>query len=313
MGSVDTNPPNATIHISNHGTDWLWAVFAVMTASMLGMFLWSFMRPKGTRFFHNIALIILTTSAIAYFAMASDLGATPITTEFRAFGTRQIWYVRYIQWFINFPLLLVTLLFATGLALSDVLTTAFFAWVVVITGLVGALVQSSYKWGFYVFGLIAMIHVWTTLLGHGPRSNFSAGPGLRSGYIRGSGFVSFLLLLYPICWACSEGANVISPTSEAVWYGILDLLLGPVFLMYFLFGLRNVDYAAFGLQSWKYSDSAVVPGVMGPAVAERNAGVLPMQTGGPGIVGTQNVPAAGAQTVPPVTTVGNTTGTATAV
>lgn len=69
-------------------------------------------------------------------------------------------YVRYIQWFINFPLLLVTLLFATGLALSDVLTTAFFAWVVVITGLVGALVQSSYKWGFYVFGLIAMIHVW---------------------------------------------------------------------------------------------------------------------------------------------------------
>ena len=42
MGSVDTNPPNAIIHISNHGTDWLWAVFAVMTVSMLGMLAWSF-------------------------------------------------------------------------------------------------------------------------------------------------------------------------------------------------------------------------------------------------------------------------------
>lgn len=68
--------------------------------------------------------------------------------------------MRYIQWFINFPLLLVILLFATGLALSDVLTTAFFAWVVVVTGLVGALVQSSYKWGFFVFGLFAMFHIW---------------------------------------------------------------------------------------------------------------------------------------------------------
>lgn len=50
-----------------------------------------FQRPRGARFFHDVALIILTTSAIAYFSMASNLGATPIETEFRAIGTRQIW------------------------------------------------------------------------------------------------------------------------------------------------------------------------------------------------------------------------------
>lgn len=55
-------------------------------------------RPRGTRFFHDIALIILTTSAIAYFAMASDLGATPIQTEFRAQGTRQIWVCHLDIW-----------------------------------------------------------------------------------------------------------------------------------------------------------------------------------------------------------------------
>ena len=48
-------------------------------------------RPRGTRFFHNLALIILTVSTIAYFSMASDLGSTPIQTEFRDQGTRQIW------------------------------------------------------------------------------------------------------------------------------------------------------------------------------------------------------------------------------
>lgn len=43
MGSVDVNPPNASIHISNHGTNWLWSVFALMAVSMLGMLAWTFM------------------------------------------------------------------------------------------------------------------------------------------------------------------------------------------------------------------------------------------------------------------------------
>ena len=52
-----------------------------------------YQRPRGTRFFHNIATVILATATLAYFAMASDLGATPITAEFSHGrpGTRQIW------------------------------------------------------------------------------------------------------------------------------------------------------------------------------------------------------------------------------
>lgn len=71
--------------------------------------------------------------------------------------------MRYIQYFINFPLLLIMLQFATGLALSDILTTAFFAWVVVVCGLVGALVASIYKWGFYVMGILALLYIWYVL------------------------------------------------------------------------------------------------------------------------------------------------------
>ena len=68
--------------------------------------------------------------------------------------------MRYIQWFINFPLLLILMLFATGLAMTEILTTAFFAWIVVVCGLVGALIRTSYKWGFFVFGLVAMFYIW---------------------------------------------------------------------------------------------------------------------------------------------------------
>lgn len=77
---------------------------------------------------------------------------------------------------------------------------------------------------------------------------------MRSGYVRGAGFIAFITMLYPIAWGCSEGGNVISPTHEMIWYGILDLVLGPVFLYYFIFGMRNVEYGLFGFHSGKYTD-----------------------------------------------------------
>ncbi|KAF7793033.1 hypothetical protein EIP86_004138 [Pleurotus ostreatoroseus] len=254
--SLDQNPPNADRHITAGGSDWLWAVFAIMALADLGMIAWSFMRPRGTRFFHNIATVILTTATVAYFAMASDLGATPVQAEFSrgTTFTRQIWFVRYIQWFITFPLLLLLVLFSTGLSLSDILTTCFFAWVVVVCGLCGALTVSTYKWGFFVLGVAALLYIWSSLLGHGPRTTFNAGAGVRSGYVRGAGFIAFITMLYPIAWGVSEGGNVISPTGEMIWYGILDLILGPLFLYYFVFALRNIDYGLFGFHSGKYTD-----------------------------------------------------------
>lgn len=110
--SLDTNPPNADRHITSGGSDWLWAVFAIMLLSGLVMIFWSFrvserspeeecpvltsslrQRPRGTRLFHQIAIVILTTSTIAYFSMASDLGSTPVRAGSgrNTTITRQIW------------------------------------------------------------------------------------------------------------------------------------------------------------------------------------------------------------------------------
>lgn len=38
----------------------------------------------------------------------------------------------------------------------------------------------------------------------------------------------FIWLLYPIAWGVAEGGNVISPDSEAVFYGVLDFCAKPV-------------------------------------------------------------------------------------
>lgn len=80
--------------------------------------------------------------------MASNLGGTPVRVEFngdREGLTRAIWYVRYIDWVITTPFLLLELVLATGLPLSDVIALIFFDEVMIITGLVGSLVVSAYK------------------------------------------------------------------------------------------------------------------------------------------------------------------------
>ncbi|RPD66065.1 family A G protein-coupled receptor-like protein [Lentinus tigrinus ALCF2SS1-7] len=311
MGSsLDTNPPNADRHITPGGSDWLWAVFAIMLLSDLIMIFWTFSRPRGTRLFHQIAVIVLTTATIAYFSMASDLGATPVTAEFSRgnTGARQIWFVRYIQWFITLPLLLLELLLATGVTISDIFTTLFMSWVYVVCGLVGALVVSRYKWGYFVFGCMALLYIWYVLLGHGPRSTFAAGGVVRSGYLRSAGYLSFLLMLYPICWGLSEGGNVISPTGEMIFYGILDLLAGPVFLFLFLWSLRSIDYGAFGLMSTKYTDGSYGSNAAGyghgMGAAGTGVGTGPTIANRNGAAGTQGAgaPLGGAGTAGPGTT-----------
>jgi bacteriorhodopsin len=119
-------------------------------------------RPLGQRTFHHIPILVLTTMTVAYYAMASNLGRTGVQVEFahsgRA-GLRDIFWVRWIMWFICAPLLILMLLLTTGVALSDVFLTIFMSWVWIVCYLVGALVVTRFKWGFYAIGTVALLYV----------------------------------------------------------------------------------------------------------------------------------------------------------
>ncbi|RYO88791.1 hypothetical protein DL763_005871 [Monosporascus cannonballus] len=65
-------------------------------------------------------------------------------------------------------------------------------------------------------------------------------------YICGA-YLVFIWFLYPIAWGLSEGGNVIHPDSEAIFYGILDILTKPVFAGLLLWQHRNIPPADLGL------------------------------------------------------------------
>ena len=157
--SVNTNTINGKhvdIAITVRGSDFYYAICAVMGTVALGILAASFVKPRSDRIFFYITAAINMTACIAYFTMGSNLGWTPIDVEWlRSAGivagtNREIFYARYIDWFITTPLLLMDLLLTAGMPWPSIVWTIFLDWVMIVTGLIGALVKSRYKWGkFY--------------------------------------------------------------------------------------------------------------------------------------------------------------------
>merc|ERR1711879_522635 len=150
--------------------DWYFAVCAVMTVAAFAFVGQGFRKHRKDRLFHYITAGVVFVAAIAYFSMGSNLGFTPIEVEFRRNDPkvrgqyREIFYVRYIDWFITTPLLLMDLLLTAGMPWPSILWTILIDEIMIVTGLVGALVVSRYKWAYFVIGCIAFFYIVSQLV-----------------------------------------------------------------------------------------------------------------------------------------------------
>jgi len=118
--------------------------------------------------------------------------------------------------------------------------------IMIVTGLVGALVKSNYKWGFFTFGTAAFLVVAYTVVIEGQSYARAIGSDVFRTYLICGVWTIGLWFLYPIAWGLSEGGNVISSDSEAVFYGVLDVLAKPVFSFLLLWGHRRIDIGRLG-------------------------------------------------------------------
>lgn len=126
---ISQNPVASNITVNTHGTYFAWAVFAVQTVVFLSLSAFTFMVVnRGRRTFNYLIAAVLVSNALNWYALASNLGAQPVTVEWyqgnwdgRGNGidnnaTRSIWYVythlhlwrtrvgRFLTvWFLQYP------------------------------------------------------------------------------------------------------------------------------------------------------------------------------------------------------------------
>jgi bacteriorhodopsin len=202
---------------------------------------------RGERVFHYLLTTAAFVGLIAYFTMASDLGSTPVqqymNTGFddgSGMPTRQIFYARYIYWFVSWPLLLIAVLLLSGLSWATILFSMAVLEIWIVSWLSGALVHSSYRWGYFTFGLIAYLVLAYILLAWGVTSSRSLGS--NKSYVLLAGLLVLVWVVYPISWGLSEGSNRLSVTGEMVFYSILDLISVPIYGTILLLLSRRFDH-----------------------------------------------------------------------
>ncbi|KAH9892170.1 bacteriorhodopsin [Xylariomycetidae sp. FL2044] len=244
----------ADLEITDRGSDWYYTVCAIMGFSAILFMVLALRKPQTHRIFHYINAAIAAIACIAYFSMGSNLGKTAILAEFRrpddpqvrSAGTREIFYARYIDWAITTPLLLLDLLLTAGIPTPTILVTLLADEIMIVCGLVGALTYTRYKWGYFAFGCAAFFFIIYELGYDGVKHAKALGKPKKP-YLMCTSYLLFLWMLYPIAWGLSEGGNVIHPDSEAIFYGILDILAKPVFAGLLLWSHRNISPHDLGL------------------------------------------------------------------
>lgn len=131
------NPPIANNNLTSHGSSWCWAVCALHAFLLLGVIAWTYITNPRRRAFHYFSIAILLVATIYYYVLASNLGGHAVLVEFRHYGllnrTRQVFWVRWIGYFINFSLIFFALLLLSGVGWASILlyvslTFLLFAW-----------------------------------------------------------------------------------------------------------------------------------------------------------------------------------------
>jgi bacteriorhodopsin len=263
--ALTLNPPTGLdIHITSHGSDWYFSAMSLMGFTAIVAYAWGrFSRKDHERLFHYALVFSLFTLSIAYYTMGSDLGWTGIQAEFNhdtvsnsidSPGIRQIFYARYVGWFLAFPPLILSLAVLNNVPWATTVFVALTWEVWIVNLLIGSLIHSTYKWGYFVFGVVSYVVGSYSLVGSfhksGVENTLIDSTAMRTHLITSISTV-FLTGLYFIAWGLSDGGNVIQPDSEAAFFGALDVVLFVLVGFFFLWGVRNVDFKQVGID---YSD-----------------------------------------------------------
>lgn len=248
--ALNINPPIGTFHLVLHGSDWLWAVTAVYAVTLIATIFLGYFAKQGEKIFHYLFTISLLTGSVAYFTMASDLGNVAVQTVDNDAGTRQIFYARYINWFVGWTPMILAVGLVSGVSWSTIIYNIALSWAWVAIWLAGALTPSTYKWGFFTFGLLAYFLLSASLLHTGSvtakRLNISRHYSVLAGYL------VFFWMLYPIAWGIDDGGNKIGVTPGFIFFGILDLFTVPFLAIVILVFANKWDYRNLNLYFTQY-------------------------------------------------------------
>mmetsp|Transcript_45036 Transcript_45036/g.107335 ORF Transcript_45036/g.107335 Transcript_45036/m.107335 type:complete len:265 (-) Transcript_45036:153-947(-) len=174
----------------------------------------------GVRKFYYINAYVCGVATFAYFAMISGMGWETIM------GCRQLFYVRYIDWAVTTPLMILNLGLLAGEDTVMILAVMGADLGMIFCGYMGSVaLVPTVKWLWFVFGLAVFAPVVIALVRVFRQTVIDKNDVDR---IELYGKVSLLTIvvwsMYPIVWLLGVGSGALGVSSEAIAYAILDVI-----------------------------------------------------------------------------------------
>lgn len=233
---------------------WLWLTWGGMTLATI-TFLYLALNSGGQGLHHYVTSAIITLwAAFSYLIMATGGGITEITTVATTEagqdgGQRLFYYIRYIDWLVTTPLLLLGLCYVAfggvlrrNLRLATIIIVADIG--MILTGLIAGATAGGFRWFWYVvscvFFAVVLYFIWfapRSLSVEARQGTPEGGPGL---FFSLAVMLTVLWILYPVVWLLgTEGISALSNGVEVFFYAVLDIAAKIAFGLLLIGGIRR--------------------------------------------------------------------------
>ncbi|EGS22878.1 uncharacterized protein CTHT_0013550 [Thermochaetoides thermophila DSM 1495] len=255
-------PPTIDYPLTTRGSSWLYSVCSIYGAATLITIALSYIAKQNERIFHRIFTIAYLVGTVAYFAMGSNVGYLDALQPHQVDDNgdnRQMFWVKYVLWAVDFPLVSTALGIASGISWAEILYNVALAWTWIICYLIGTVIGDEYRWALYALGTLAWLLLAENTLVRGTQA--AGRVGIKGDYLILAGWANLMWFLYALGYGLTDAGNVIRVTPSFIWFGITDLLLmlGVGFGIIVVFAPRW-DYGKLNLFFTQYGRVAVQEG-----------------------------------------------------
>ncbi|KAL5358656.1 family A G protein-coupled receptor-like protein [Aspergillus floccosus] len=236
VAPIPTVIPGTPVYqsIDKTGARTLWVVVVLMALSSLVFYTLAARAPLSKRFFHILVSIATTVSFIVYLALATGQGITwkhdlirehhkhvpNVTDEYY----RQVFWLRYLNWFLTEPLILANLALLSGLPGAHLLSAVVADYVMLGSGLLGTFAgHTARRWAWFAISAIGYLTTVYHIGINGSRAASNKDVQIRRFFGTISAVSLFVKVLYPVAIAAGPLALKMNVNAETVIFAIYDI------------------------------------------------------------------------------------------
>jgi len=221
--------------VTQTGEFFLAATFLGMGVTSIIFVLMAFKATYEKRKFYFTTCYITAVATFSYYAMLSGQGwlITP--------SCRQLFYVRYLDWVITTPLLLLDLGLIVGAEWPLIAAVMGGDALMIFSGYMSAISSGHIKWLWFAAGLLLFIPIVYAVLVMFRGLVLRSHPAVGELYNKVSWLTMIVWACYPLVFIFSEGTSDWSQNFEVMIYGVLDLMAKAVFGFILLLSHEALD------------------------------------------------------------------------